>query len=150
MKNLLVFLFLFTVVGSFAQHSPFVRLYNSEGHKFKKGRLERTTDSGLVFKAKGMSSCEISYRDIYKIRLRKSAGLTALIAGGIPAVWGASLIKRNQYWDGLVGVVIIMEGMVLAPVAGGIKALLNPKPIMIKGDLEQWKKAKSILDKKIR
>ena len=150
MKNLLVFLFLFTVVGSFAQHSPFVRLYNSEGHKFKKGRLERTTDSGLVFKAKGMSSGEISYRDIYKIRLRKSAGLTALIVGGIPILWGTSLIIRDKYWDGLVGALLVIEGVGMAPVAGGIKALLNPKPIMIKGDPEQWKKAKLMLDKKIK
>lgn len=149
MKNIFTLLSLLIILNSYAQRSPFVRLYNIEGHKFKKGHLERITDSGLVFKTLGQSSGEISYKDIYKIRLRKSPGMTALIVGGIPILWGASLINRNQNWDGLVGVLIIIEGMVIGPTAGGIKALLNPRPININGNLENWEKAKSVLRKKL-
>jgi len=133
-----------------AKTTPFVRLYNLEGHKFMKGRLHHTTDSGLVISFKGQESKEIGYQDIKKIRLRRSAGLTALMVGGIPILWGASLIRRNQDWDGLVGVVLVMKGMALGTTAGGVKALLNPRPIRVQGELENWKKAKLLLDQKLK
>ena len=150
MKYILTLFFSLLLVGTYAQRTPFVRLYNLEGHKFMKGRLHHTTDSGLVISFKGQESKEIGYKDMKKIRLRRSAGLTALMVGGIPILWGASLIRRNQDWDGLVGVVLVMEGMALGTTAGGIKALLNPRPIRVQGELENWKKAKLLLDQKLK
>jgi hypothetical protein len=150
MKYILTLLFCCALLETNAQRTPFIRVYNLEGHKFLKGRLQKTSDSGLVVSVKGLETMEVGYHDIEKIRLRRSAGLTALIAGGIPAMWGISLIKRNQDWEGLIGVLLVMEGMAIAPIAGGIKALLNPRPIRVNGELVNWEKAKRLLDQKLK
>jgi hypothetical protein len=149
MKSILLSLTAITFFSvAFAQH-PFIRIYNSEGQKFVKGHLQMTNDSGLVILKKGKESEEIKYNFIHKIRMRRSAGMTALIVGGIPVIWGTSLIKRDQNWDGLVGILLIMEGMVVGPAAGGIKAILNPKPLMILGNQQKWMQAKMKLDQKL-
>ena len=75
--------------------------------------------------------------------------MSGLIVGSIPIIWGASLINRNQNWDGLVGILLIMEGMVVGPSASGIKALLNPKPLMVLENQQNWMEAKMKLDKKL-
>lgn len=148
MKNIFVLLLCCIALNSFAQH-PFIRVYNAKGKKFLKGRLENTSDSGIVVIKEGKESEGIKYTNIYKLRLRKSAGMTALIAGGIPVIWGASLINRNQNWDGLVGILVIMEGMIIGPTAGGIKALLNPKPLLVEGNHQKWMEVKLKLDQKL-
>lgn len=139
---------LFQISITHAQH-PFIRIYNHEGQKFVKGHLQKTSDSGLIILKKGKESEEIKYAHIQKIRLRKSAGMTGLIVGGIPVIWGASLINRDQNWDGLVGILLIMEGLVIGPSAAGIKALLNPKPLLVEGNHQKWMEAKMKLDKKL-
>ena len=139
---------LFQISFVHAQH-PFIRIYNSNNQKFAKGHLQKTSDSGIIILKKGKESEEIKYSFIHKIRLRKSAGMTGLILGSIPIIWGASLINRDQNWDGLVGILLIMEGMVVGPSASGIKALLNPKPLLVQGEFQKWMEAKMKLDKKI-
>ena len=139
---------LFQISFVHAQH-PFIRIYNSNNQKFAKGHLQKTSDSGIIILKKGKESEEIKYSFIHKIRLRKSAGMTGLIVGSIPIIWGASLINRNQNWDGLVGILLMMEGMVVGPSASGIKALLNPKPLLVQGEFQKWMEAKMKLDKKI-
>ena len=149
MKKILTVFFCLLLLNAAGQTYPFVRIYNAQNHKFSKGHLQKTSDSGLIIVKKGKESEEIKYSYIYKIRMRRSAGMSGLIVGSIPIIWGASLINRNQNWDGLVGILLIMEGMVVGPSASGIKALLNPKPLMVLGNQQNWMEAKMKLDKKL-
>lgn len=127
----------------------FLRIYNSNNQKFQKGYLLKTSDSGLVLTRKGMESGMIKYNEIYKIRMKRSAGLTALIVGGVPVAAGTVLMARNSGWDGLAGLVLFTEGLFAGPIAGGIKAVLNPKPFIIGGNQENWVKYKRLLDQKL-
>ena len=147
--TLFIVLFVLFQTGFLHAQHPFIRIYNSEGQKFVKGRLQATSDSGLTLLKKGKETEVVKYNFIHKIRLRRSAGMTGLIAGGIPVIFGASLINRNQNWDALVGVVVIMEGMAIGPAASGIKALLNPKPLLVLGNQQNWMEVKMKLDKKL-
>ena len=149
MKNILILFLCLSFLKAESKHGPFLRLYNTKGQKFAKGHLQKTSDSGLIILKKGKESEEIKYTLIHKIRMRRSAGMTGLIVGGIPAIWGVSLINRDQNWDGLVGILLIMEGMVVGPAASGIKAILNPKPLLVVGDQQKWKEIKVKLDEKI-
>jgi hypothetical protein len=45
--------------------------------------------------------------------------------------------------------VLFMEGLFAGPIAGGIKAVLNPKPLIIGGNQENWVKYKRLLDQKL-
>lgn len=128
----------------------FLRLYNSKNQKFEKGYLYRTSDSGLVLTRKGVESAQIKYTEIYKIRMKRSAGLTALIVGGIPITAGLVFFARNEGWDGLAGMVLFMEGLIAGPAAGGLKALINPKPLIINGNKEIWLNHKRLLDQKLQ
>ncbi|MBM3413172.1 MAG: hypothetical protein FJY19_07320 [Bacteroidetes bacterium] len=141
------FILLMTPIAN-AQH-VFVRVYNTHNQKFQKGYLQHTSDSGIVLIRNGSESGEIKYTDIYKIRMRRSAGLTTLVAGGIPVVAGSALIVRNNNWDNLTGLVLFIEGLIIGPVAGGIKAVLNPKPMIIGGNYQSWMKYKQVLDQKL-
>lgn len=128
----------------------FLRIYNSNNQKFQKGYLLKTSDSGLVLTRKGMESGMIKYNEIYKIRMKRSAGLTALIVGGVPVAAGTVLMARNSGWDGLAGLVLFMEGLFAGPIAGGIKAVLNPKPLIIDGNHHNWINYKKLLDQKLQ
>lgn len=141
---------LFQISPTHAQH-PFIRIYNNEGQKFAKGHLQKTSDSGLIILKKGKESKEIKYSSIYKIRLRRSAGTTGLMVGGIPFLWGATSIldRYQENWEGLIGIVLMMEGLVIGPSASGLKALLNPKPLLVQGEYQKWMEAKMKLDKKL-
>jgi len=150
MKNIFIFIFCSLVIQLNAQHGPFIRVYNSNNQKFQKGYLHKTSDSGLGLIRKGTESGVINYTEIYKIRMKRSAGLTALIVGGIPVTAGTVLMARNSGWDGLAGLILFMEGLFAGPIAGGIKAVLNPKPMIIGGNQENWIKYKGILDQKIK
>ena len=150
MKNTLLLVLCFILFESRAQHGPFLRLYNSNNQKFLKGYLQKTSDSGLILIRKGTESGEIKYSDIYKIRMKRSAGLTALIVGGIPAAAGTVLMARNSGWDGLAGLILFMQGLFIAPIAGGIKAVLNPRPLIIGGNHENWMIKKQLLDQKLK
>ncbi|MFN4808397.1 MAG: hypothetical protein ACK5HN_05265, partial [Bacteroidota bacterium] len=86
-----------------------MRIYNSNNQKFQKGYLLKTSDSGLILMRKGTESGEIKYSNVYKIRMKRSAGLTALIVGGIPAAAGTVLMARNSGWDGLAGLILFMQ-----------------------------------------
>jgi hypothetical protein len=132
-----------------AQHGTFIRVYNSNNQKFQKGYLLKISDSGLVLTRKGVESGEIKYNDIYKIRMKRSAGLTALIVGGVPIAAGTVLIARNSGWSDLAGLVLFMEGLFAGTIVGGIKAVLNPKPLIIGGNQENWVKNKRLLDQKL-
>lgn len=150
MKYLLIFICCCWVINLNAQHGPFIRVYNSNNQKFEKGYLLKTSDSGLVLTRKGVESGEIKYNDIYKIRMKRSAGLTALIVGGVPVAAGTVLMARNSGWDGLAGLVLFMEGLFAGPIAGGIKAVLNPKPLIIDGNHHNWINYKKLLDQKLQ
>ncbi|MFN5326553.1 MAG: hypothetical protein ACK5B8_05020 [Bacteroidota bacterium] len=110
----------------------------------------KTSDSGVVLSIKGAASGEIKYSEIRKIRMKRSAGLTALIVGGIPVSAGLMFFARNEGWDGLAGLLLFMQGMIAGPVAGGIKAVLNPKPLIINGEYEKWIYYKRLLDQKLK
>ena len=148
-KILSVLILVFLIMHVANAQKVFLRIYNSNNQKFQKGYLLKTSDSGLVLTRKGVESGEIKYNDIFKIRMKRSAGLTALIVGGVPVAAGTVLMARNSGWDGLAGLVLFMEGMFAGPIAGGIKAVLNPKPMIIGGNQENWVKYKKLLDQKL-
>ena len=148
-KILPVFILLFLIMHDASAQKVFLRIYNSNNQKFQKGYLLKTSDSGLVLTRKGMESGMIKYNEIYKIRMKRSAGLTALIVGGVPVAAGTVLMARNSGWDGLAGLILFMEGLFAGPIAGGIKAVLNPKPMIIGGNQENWVKYKKLLDQKL-
>ena len=75
--------------------------------------------------------------------------MTALIVGGIPMVYGIVLSNSNKSFADLAGAIVIMEGLVIGPTAGGIKALLNPKPLLVEGNHQKWMEAKMKLDQKL-
>ena len=66
MKNIFVLLLCFYVSNSIAQSGPFIRVYNNQHHKFIKGRLQMTSDSGLILLKKGKDTEEIKYTFIHK------------------------------------------------------------------------------------
>lgn len=147
MKYILTLFISILLVESYAQRTPFVRLYNLESQKFIKGRLHHTTDSGLVISFKGQEGNEIGYQDIKKIRFKRSP---VLLIVGIPILWGASFDRLNQDWEGSTGIIRVMEGLAIGITVGGIKALLNPRPIRVDGERENWGKAKKLLDQKLK
>lgn len=149
-KFVTAFILFFLIIHAANAQKVFLRIYNSNNQKFQKGYLHKTSDSGLVLIRKGTESGVINYTEIYKIRMKRSAGLTALIVGGIPVTAGTVLMARNSGWDGLAGLILFMEGLFAGPIAGGIKAVLNPKPMIIGGNQENWIKYKGILDQKIK
>jgi len=148
-KFVTAFILFFLIIHAASAQKVFLRIYNSNNQKFQKGYLHKTSDSGLVLIRKGAESGVINYTEIYKIRMRRSAGLTTLIAGGIPITAGAVLTTRGG-WGGLAGIILFMEGLLAGPIAGSIKAVLNPKPMIIYGNQENWIKYKGILDQKIK
>ena len=151
MKKILTVFFCLLLLNAAGQTGPWVRIYNAQNQKFAKGHLQKTSDSGLIILKKGKESEEIKYSSIYKIRLRRSAGTTGLMVGGIPFLWGATSIldRYQENWEGLIGIVLMMEGLVIGPSASGLKALLNPKPLLVQGEYQKWMEAKMKLDKKL-
>jgi hypothetical protein len=149
-KIVSVFILCFLIIHVANAQKAFLRIYNSNNQKFQKGYLLKTSDSGLILMRKGTESGEIKYSDVYKIRMKRSAGLTALIVGGIPAAAGTVLMARNSGWDGLAGLILFMQGLFIAPIAGGIKAVLNPRPLIIGGNHENWMIKKQLLDQKLQ
>jgi hypothetical protein len=150
MKLATFFMLFILIMHEAGAQRVFLRIYNSNNHKFQKGYLMKTSDSGMVLSRKGAASGEIKYSEIRKIRMKRSAGLTALIVGGIPVSAGLMFFARNEGWDGLAGLVLFMQGMIAGPVAGGIKAVLNPKPLIINGEYEKWIFYKRKLDQKLK
>ena len=150
MKNIITVFLLMIFIQTNAQHKIFIRIYNTNNQKITKGYLQKTTDSTLTLSSKGNEIREVSIKEIKKIRLKRSAGLTALIVGGIPITAGLVFFARNEGWDGLAGMVLFMEGLIAGPAAGGLKALINPKPLIINGDIEKWNSYKKILDQKLK
>jgi len=149
-KFVTAFILFFLIIHAANAQKVFLRIYNSNNQKFQKGYLLKTSDSGLILMRKGTESGEIKYSDVYKIRMKRSAGLTALIVGGIPAAAGTVLMARNSGWDGLAGLILFMQGLFIAPIAGGIKAVLNPRPLIIGGNHENWMIKKQLLDQKLQ
>jgi hypothetical protein len=149
MKNILSLLVFFSIIQANAQHRTFIRLYNQKNQKISKGYLLNTCDSTIILQIKNKPK-EINFKVINKIRMKRSAGLTALIVGGIPVSAGLMFFARNEEWDGLAGLVLFMQGMIAGPVAGGIKAVLNPKPLIINGEYEKWIYYKRLLDQKLK
>jgi hypothetical protein len=150
MKLASLFILFIIITSESDAQKVFLRIYNSNNQKFQKGYLMQTSDSGVVLSRKGAASGEIKYSEIRKIRMKRSAGLTALIVGGIPVSAGLMFFARNEEWDGLAGLVLFMQGMIAGPVAGGIKAVLNPKPLIINGEYEKWIYYKRLLDQKLK
>lgn len=150
MKLASLFILFIIITSESDAQKVFLRIYNSNNQKFQKGYLMQTSDSGVVLSRKRAASGEIKYSEIRKIRMKRSAGLTALIVGGIPVSAGLMFFARNEEWDGLAGLVLFMQGMIAGPVAGGIKAVINPKPLIINGDYEKWIYYKRLLDQKLK
>jgi hypothetical protein len=150
MKLATFFMLFILIMHEARAQRVFLRIYNSNNQKFQKGYLMKTSDSGVVLSRKGAASGEIKYSEIRKIRMKRSAGLTALIVGGIPVSAGLMFFARNEGWDGLAGLLLFMQGMIAGPVAGGIKAVLNPKPLIINGEYEKWIYYKRLLDQKLK
>ncbi len=149
MKNILSLLVFFSIIQANAQHRTFIRLYNQKNQKISKGYLLNTSDSTIILQIKNKPK-EINFKVINKIRMKRSAGLTATIVSGIPVAAGISLLAITQKENGLAGMILFIEGLIAGTVAGGIKAVINPKPLIINGEYEKWIYYKRKLDQKLK
>lgn len=70
-----------------AQKKRFLRFYDFSGHKFEKGRFERTTDSS-IFVLRDASLIEIPVSKIYSIKTKRSYGHNALASSLALAITG--------------------------------------------------------------
>ncbi|MFM8587932.1 MAG: hypothetical protein ACKOBX_06285 [Bacteroidota bacterium] len=152
MKNMLIFIFCCLVIELNAQQGPFIRVYNSNNQKFQKGYLHKTSDSGLILMRKGVLSQEIRYDKIQVIKFKRSAGHIVALSGGVPVVTGIILggILKNSKGGGFPGIFIFLSGLISGPTFGGIKAITNPKPMIIGGNQENWINYKRLLDQKLK
>ena len=151
MKNVFVLLLCFGVSNSIAQHEPFIRLYNNQHHKFLKGRIQMTSDSGLTLLKKGKESEVIKYTSINQIWLKRSVGNTLLTTGAIPMASGIILgsLLKNEKWNGFGGIILFFAGLTSGTTLSGIKLVNNPKPLLVEGNHQKWMEVKMKLDQKL-
>ena len=147
-----VFILFFLIMHDANAQKVFLRIYNSNNHKFQKGYLLKTSDSGLVLTRKGFRSKEITYDEIQMIKYKRSMGHTLTLSGGIPVVTGVILgsLFKSSKGSGFPGIFIFLSGLVSGPTFGALKAVSNPKPMIIGGNKENWMNYKRLLDQKLK
>ena len=139
----------------------FVRVYNLEGKKIKKGKLISVSDTKLQLKrAKGVKSIDI--KDIGKIKTKRSAGHNVLMGAAIgattvSAISIASIDPNDSEFILDATPDTYGEAIVTGVIAGGflgsaIGALTipfkNSATFIINGDLSKFKIFKDTIDKR--
>ncbi len=153
MKFLLFALALISCSTFYAQETkkkaaPFVRVYDLDGIKISKGRIDSLTDTSLVVvSSEKITTIEVSR--IGYIKTKRSAGNNILWGAGIGASTGLIAGAIEGESEGIFGSTvpveenIIMGTIVLMPVGaaiGAITALIkNSETFSIDGDIIKWK-----------
>lgn len=151
MKKVLSLLLSFGVLtGVSAQNKLFVRVYDSSGDKIAKGYIAEMGDSGLRLRGGKGADTTLPVSGIHKIRLHRHPFRIGALVAALPVGAGVALILDGQGWNGLVGIVIIMEGLALGGAATGIKAILQPRTLRVEGDAEKWQSALEELNRRMR
>ncbi|WP_413995621.1 hypothetical protein [Maribacter sp. 2307ULW6-5] len=138
---------LFFVVGWFgaaqesgATDNPFIRVYNLEGRKIHKGRLQQVSDAGLrlIFND---SLVDVPVASIGKIRTKHSVGGYLLMGSIIGGSMGLGLIRGNwetetsSVYSGEERVVAVVGGTVLGALVGGTTSVFKKsKKFVINGN----------------
>ena len=153
MRLLSVISLLFLLIGmnGVAQTLPekdnlFVRVYDTSGSKFEKGKVLSMTDTTLYVFRKGEVS-EVNLSDIAMIKTKRSVGHNAAmgaIAGGvILGLAGVASGDADGVWlswskesGGAAG--LVLGGVVGAGVGAFTGALKNSKTFIINGDPKNW------------
>lgn len=128
--------------------APFVRIYNLEGKKFRKGRVAGVTDQ-LILLRKGEDNIEVDITQVGFIRTKHSVGNNVLIGASvgsaIAAVTFAAEADPDAWIFGYTAAEGVLAGFILgAPLGGGIGALTalfkKSEEYEIDGRQEEWMK----------
>jgi len=153
MKLLLFALALISCSTFYAQETkkkaaPFVRVYDLNGIKISKGRIDSLTDTSLVVESSEKITT-IEVNRIGYIKTKRSAGNNILWGAGIGASTGLIAGAIEGESEGIFGSTvpveenIIMGTIVLMPVGAAIGAITaitkNSDNYYINGDTTKWK-----------
>ena len=158
---LLATLFYFTTITAqdqVLQKKSFLRIYNSEGKKIYKGKIQGFSDSLMIIK-KGDKIIKISFNEIHTIKTKRSGGNNFLVGAGSGVLVGTLLGTINPPTDSSGGTFTwagsssgeeltagLMVGTFLGTTVGGITALFkNSKKYSIDGNIEKFKVFKEIM-----
>ena len=135
--------------GIQAQKRLFVRIYDASGKKIAKGYIADMDDTGLRLRqGKGLDTV-VAVSDIQKIRLYRHPFRLGGMVAALPVGAGLGLIADGRGWNGLAGLVLIYEGLILSGVSTGIKAVAHPRALLVEGDGEKWQKASAELRRRM-
>jgi hypothetical protein len=143
MKKLFLILVLLFGIGTYAQNgsdkSPFIRVYNLEGQKISKGRINNISDTSLILQ-KNKKIITIAVSDIGMIKTKHSTGnnflMGAITGAGMGIILGAGSGDEDR---GILGV--------LGTPIGGVTALFkNSEIYLINGDDSKWQVFKKMYE----
>ena len=156
MKLLLFALALISCSTFYAQETkkkaaPFVRVYDLNGIKISKGRIDSLTDTSLVVESSEKITT-IEVNRIGYIKTKRSAGNNILwgaaIGTGFGAISGFATGGENEWWgqgEGAAGFGIIFGAM--GSGIGAITAIFkNSKTFPIDGDVSKWNTFKKAIN----
>lgn len=135
-----------------AQKKKFLRFYDFSGHKFEKGRLERTTDSSILI-SRDTSLIEVPVSKIYSIKTKRSYGHNALVSSFVLAGTGGiigyaigdpkSNVNDYSFGDYSSKDFTTFTGIFLGGLSGILAGALTSgsnQTFVINGDQEIWKR----------
>ena len=154
MKAIIILAFLFHIgITSYSQHSPFIRLFDTEGKKMGKGFLSGLTDSSIII-MKASEPVEFIFNRIGTIKTRHSIGHTALISGivfgGVLSIIGAATANPKDFilafspaeGAALGAILGFIGGSAWGSFFGIFKKIIA---IPVHADHKQWLNAKKVL-----
>lgn len=149
-KILTLILSLGLLSGVHAQKQLFVRVYDSSGGKIAKGQIADMGEAGLRLQRGKLADTTISVSEIHKIRLYRHPFQLGALVAALPLGLGIGLVLDGQGWNGLAGIVLITEGLMLGGTAAGAKAIAHPRALRVEGSEEKWQKAMDELNRRMR
>jgi len=151
MRNFIVIIILILGINGYAQEglkeaTVFIRVYNLDGIKIGKGKIETVTDTTLHL-IRRKKSYVIPANTIGSIKTKHSAGNNVLIGSAIGATaFGILLgsyddllnLSNSSSGEGVLAGIIV--GAPVGAATGGITSLFKKSvEYKINGDLDKWK-----------
>lgn len=155
--TLFTFLSLFFCLNLYSQEvksnsNLFVRVYDLNGNKIYKGKIQQTTPNTLILNA-AKGAIEIDVTKVGFIKTKRSMGNNILIGSasgvGLAAILGATSSNSGGWFDYNFGEGLVMGTILFVPVTTGIGALTslfkNSKTYIINGDVKRWQEVKDLI-----
>ncbi len=135
-------------MSAIANAQSFIRVYNANGHKIARGRLDQSNcnDSTLVLK-KGLSTDGIAIQNIAYIKTKHSVANNIMfgIALNVPLFIGFMTSNFSDY-PSRVAFVGFAAGVAVGTIEGlASSAFKNSLTYNIKGDRQQWRSVRLAL-----